>query len=150
MKEIFTPQVFANWIGIPEFTTREAADMSLILTLGAHVFITARFFCATSLFYQESKDKNKNETNRFFEHLETPVIADDQQDKFDRQQRNKLGVMVICMSAGILLMALIPNPFWGRGVFVICALVIFIIGFLLRRSAKNSLSLVVNQVNNDG
>jgi len=69
MKEIFTPQVFANWIGIPEFTNREATDMNLILTLAAHVFITAGFFCATSFFYNESKDKNKLATNRFFEHL---------------------------------------------------------------------------------
>ena len=142
MKEILTPQVFANWIGIAEFTAREATDMNLILTLAAHVFITAGFFCATSLLYKESNDKNKLGTDRFFENLETPVIADDQQDEFDRQQRNKLGTMVICMSAGILLMALIPNPIWGRIIFVLCALVIFTIGFLLRRSAKKKTSLV--------
>jgi len=136
MKEVFTPQVFANWIGIGEFTKREAVDMSLILTLGAHVFITAGFFCATSLFYNESKDKNKVETDRFFENLEKPVLADDQQDEFDRQQRNKLGTMVIYMSAGILLMALIPNPLWGRMIFVACSLIIFVIGFLLKHSAK--------------
>ena len=142
MKEILTPQVFANWMGIAEFTTREATDMNLILTLAAHVFITAGFFCATSFFYKESKDKNKLGTDRFFENLETPVIADDQQDEFDRQQRNKLGTMVICMSAGILLMALIPNPLWGRVIFVLCALAIFVIGFLLRRSAKKKTLLV--------
>ncbi len=135
MKEVFTPQVFANLIGIPPFTAREATDMSLILTLAAHVFITIGFFWSTSFFYNESKDKNKAETNRFFENLETPVVAGDQQDEFDRQQRNKLGTMVICMSAGIFLMALIPNPLWGRMVFVICALVISGIGFLLKRSA---------------
>ena len=50
--------------------------------------------------------------------LEKPVIADDQQDEFDRKQRDKLGTMVICMNAGILLMALIPNPLWGRVIFV--------------------------------
>ena len=140
MKEIFTPQVFANWIGIPEFTNREATDMNLILTLAAHVFITAGFFCATSFFYNESKDKNKLATNRFFEHLETPVIADNQQGEFDRQQRNKLGTMVMCMSAGILVMTLIPNPLWGRIMFVLCALIIFVIGFLLKRSAKNKIT----------
>lgn len=140
MKELFTPQVFANWMGLPEFTSRESADMSLILTLAAHVFITAGFFWATSLFYNESTDNNKAETDRFFKHLETPVIADDQQDEFDRLQRNKLGTMVICMSAGILLMALIPNPLWGRMIFVLCALIIFVIGFLLKRSANNKTS----------
>ena len=136
MKEILTPQVFADWIGIAEFTKREAADMSLILTLAAHVFITAGFFCATSFFYNEADDSNKIGTDRFFENFERPVIADEQQDDFDRQQRNKLGTMVTCMSIGILLMALIPNPIWGRVIFVLCSLIIFTIGFLLRRSAK--------------
>lgn len=138
MKEVITPNVFAEWIGIPEFTKRETADMGLILALGAHVFITAPFFCATSFFYNKSKDKNKLQTDRFFKDLETPVIADNQQDEFDRQQRNKLGLMVICMSAGILLMGLIPNPIWGRMIFVICSLIIFTIGYLLRRSALSS------------
>lgn len=136
MKEVITPQVFAEWIGIDGFTKRESADMNLILTLGVHIFITAGFFCATSLFYNESKDKNKIETDRFFENLETPVIADDEQDEFDRQQRNKLGMMVMIMGSGILLMSLIPNPMWGRLIFVMCAIVISSIGFLLRRSAK--------------
>lgn len=142
IKEIFTAQVFAEWIGLAPFTAREATDMNLILTLAAHVFITAGFFCTTSLFYNESKDKNKITTDRFFKNLETPVIADDRQDEFDRQQRSKLGIMVICMSAGILLMALIPNPIWGRMVFVICALVISSIGFLLKRSARIKITSV--------
>lgn len=135
MKEILTPQVFASWIGIEPFTAREATDMNLILTLAAHIFITVGFFCLTSLFYNEETDTNKAETDRFFQNLETPVIADDQQQAVDSQQRHKLGAMVMCMSAGILTMALIPNPIWGRLMFVICALIIFSIGFLLKRSA---------------
>ncbi len=135
MKEILTPQVFANWIGIEAFTKREAADMSLILTLGVHIFITAGFFCLTSLFYDDKKDKNKEETDHFFHNLETPVISDEEQVAVDRQQRDKLGRMVSYMSAGILVMALIPNELWGRGMFVVCAGILFGIGSLLRRSA---------------
>ncbi len=138
MKEVFTPEIFAEMIGIEPFTDREATDMNLILTLGAHVFITAGFFCATSFFYDESKVKNKEQTDRFFKNLETPVIADDRQHEFDTQQRNKLGAMVMCMVAGVFIMVLIPNPVWGRAMFVACALVIFTIGFLLKRSARNS------------
>ena len=138
MKYVFTPQVFASLIGIEPFTAREVADMGLILTLGAHVFITGGFFCVTSLFYRESTDKNKLETERFFENFETPVLADSQQDEFDRQQRNKLGTMVMCMGTGILLMALIPNPLWGRMIFAACSLVLLTIGALLRRSAKRT------------
>jgi len=140
MKEILTPDVFASHIGIPPFTAREAVDMNLILTLGAHVFITAGFFMLTTFFYKEVQDENKESTANFFKNLETPVHADNQQDKFDRQQRYKLGSMVMLMATGIFLMTLIPNPLWGRLMFVICSLSIFIIGFLLRRSAKINLS----------
>ena len=136
MKYRITPEVFANWIGIDGFTAREATDMNLILTLGVHIFITATFFCLTSLFYKESNDKNISETKRFFENLETPVIADNLQDDIDREQRSKLGGMVIFMSAGIMLMALIPNPLWGRLIFILCSIVIFTIGSLLKRTAK--------------
>jgi len=51
-----------------------------------------------------------------------------------------LGGMVMVMSVGILLMSLIPNPLWGRILFVICALIIASIGFLLKRSARRDIS----------
>lgn len=137
---VVTPEVFVSMFGIESLTSREIVDMNIILTVAGHVFITGGFFCATSLFYNEAKDKNKLETDRFFEDLQRPVIADDQQDEVDQQQRAKLGAMVIIMSAGIMLMALIPNPLWGRMIFVICALIIFTIGFLLKRSAKSEIS----------
>ena len=133
---VFTADVFASMFGIESLTQREIIDMNIILTVGGHVFITAGFFWATSFFYNEAKDEHKLETDRFFEDLKRPFIADNQQEEVDRQQRRKLGNMVIIMSAGILLMSLIPNPLWGRIVFIICALVILSIGFLLKRSAK--------------
>lgn len=136
MMNILTPAVFANWIGIEPFTKREAGDMNLILTIGAHVFITAGFFCATALLYKEENDEYKTERESFFKDIETPVIADDEQDDYDRQQRDKLGTMVIYMGAGVILMAFIPNPVWGRFLFVMCAAVILLVGALLKRSAR--------------
>ena len=136
VKFVFTAEVFAGLLDIESLTSREIIDMNIILTIAGHVFITAGFFWATSLFYNEDKDDNKAETNRFFEDLQTPVIADGLQDDFDRQQRRKLGNMVMVMSSGILLMGLIPNPLWGRMMFVFCAIIIASIGFLLKRSAK--------------
>ncbi|SDN01228.1 sodium:solute symporter family transporter [Kriegella aquimaris] len=138
---VFTADVCAAMFGIESLTAREIIDMNIILTVAGHVFITAGFFWATSLFYNEAKDDHKLETNRFFQDLETPYIADDQQDEVDRQQRRKLGNMVMTMSAGILLMALIPNPLWGRMIYVICALIIAGIGYLLKRSAKPKISV---------
>ncbi len=139
---VFTADVCAGLFGIESLTAREVIDMNIILTVGGHLFITASFFWATSLFYNESTDKNKQTTDKFFEDLETPVIADEQQGEFDIQQRRKLGNMVMAMSGCILLMSLIPNPFWGRIIFVCCAVIIFCIGFLLKRSTKNEVSSV--------
>ncbi|MGO2478211.1 MAG: sodium:solute symporter family transporter [Pseudoalteromonas sp.] len=133
---VFTADVFSHFIGIPEFTSREATDMNLILTIGAHLVITAGFFCLTSLFYKEENDQYKKQTDEFFKDLETPIIADDEQDDYDRQQRNKLGSMVMYMGVGIIFMSLIPNPWWGRLIFVCCAFIILATGGLLKKSAK--------------
>ncbi len=94
---VVTADVFALWIGMDELTRREATDMNLILTISAHIFITSTFFCATTFFYKEEKDKYREETDRFFTDIETLVISSDGQDQYDSQQRNKLGTMVIIM-----------------------------------------------------
>ena len=136
LMNIFTPQVFAGWLGMGELTRRESVDMNLMMTIAAHLVVTAGFFCSTTFFYKEEKDEYIKERKEFFVDIETPVIAEDDQDDYDRQQRRKLGAMVLLMGTGMTLMALIPNPLWGRGVFVACALVILIVGAFLKKSAK--------------
>jgi len=140
MLNIFTPAVFADLIGIEPFTKREATDMNLILTIGGQVFITGGFFCLSSLFYREQGDRHKIETDHFFKDLETPVIAGQEQSEYDMQQRRKLGAMLLFMSIGMVFMVLIPNPLWGRVMFLLCAAVIFTIGALLRRSAAQMIT----------
>lgn len=134
---ILTPELFADLIGMDqEWTRRESMDINLMLTIAAHLTITAGFFCLTSFFYKEQKDQHKNEREDFFADIETPFIADSAQDDYDRQQRDKLGSMVMYMGSGVLAMMLIPNPMWGRMVFVLCAIAILGTGFLLKRSAN--------------
>jgi len=136
MAKVITADLVANWLGLDPFTRREAVDMTLILTLAAQVFITAGFFCSTTFLYSDGNDRHKTETEKFFEDLDTPVIADSEQDGYDRQQRQKLGAMVMFMGAGIFAMMLIPNPLWGRVLFLCAALVILGMGALLRMSAR--------------
>lgn len=135
---VLTAEVFAELVGLPALTPREIVDIDLMLTLAGHLLITAGFFCATTLFYREASDKYKIETDRFFEDLKTPVISDSQQDDYDREQRNKLGLMIKIMGGGMLLLALIPNPLWGRLMFICCALIIFLLGTMLQKSARLS------------
>jgi hypothetical protein len=88
------------------------------------------------LFYNEAKDVNKESTDEFFKDVETEVVASEGQDVVDRMQRNKLGTLVIYMAAGLSLMVLIPNPLWGRVVFLCCAAAIFVVGYALKKSAR--------------
>lgn len=136
MFNVINANLVAEWMGLEVLTQREASDFNLILTLAAQLFITGGFFCSTSLFYNHKKDQYLSETQDFFVDLETPVVADSDQDDYDRQQRHKLGSMVMCMSAGIMAMTMIPNPMSGRLMFVGCASAIFLIGVLLKRSAR--------------
>lgn len=145
MMNVITPSVFASWVGLGELTRRETIDMNLIMTIAAHLVITAGFFCSTTFFYRVEKDKYQKQTQAFFSDIETPVIADNAQDDYDRQQRAKLGSMVLVMGCGIMFLALIPNPWWGRLVFVCCSLAILLVGKLLKRSAKRSTVTNFNQ-----
>ena len=132
---VFTADALALWTGIGELTRREASELNVIITIAAHLVITTPFFCATSLLYREDRDKHREGTRRFFADLETPVVSDDEHSEVDKQQRNKLGTMVLIMGFGLLLMTLIPNPLWGRALFALCSLTILLIGASLKLSA---------------
>ncbi|TEW54669.1 transporter [Psychromonas sp. RZ22] len=133
---IFTPQVVGSWFGLENLTGREISEFRTTITIAAHLFLTGGFFWASTLFYSEAKDNNKKETEKFFKDVETEVIAEDDQDIFDRMQRNKLGILVMVMGVGLSAMVFIPNPLSGRIVFLGCALAILGIGYALKRSAK--------------
>ncbi|SHI60648.1 Sodium/glucose cotransporter [Vibrio aerogenes CECT 7868] len=133
--KVFTPDVVGGWFGMENLTGREAGDLKIMTTIGAHLILTAGFFCLTTLFYKEENDPYIEQTREFFKDVDTECIADDGQDVVDRMQRNKLGTLVTYMSFGMLLMVLIPNPLWGRILFFCCAAAVFLVGFALKRSA---------------
>ncbi|MEH0664360.1 transporter [Vibrio scophthalmi] len=133
---VFTPQVVGGWFGMTDLTGREISEMRTMITIAAHLVLTAGFFWATTLFYKEETDTQLAETEKFFNDVETEVVASEGQDIVDRMQRNKLGTLVIYMAGGLSLMVLIPNPLWGRFVFACCAAAIFAVGYALKKSAK--------------
>ncbi|WP_172558984.1 sodium:solute symporter family protein [Vibrio fluvialis] len=133
--EFFTPANVASWFGIDELTRREAGELRTIITIAAHLLLTAGFFCLTTLFYKEENDSYKAQTAEFFKDVDTECVAEEGQDIVDRMQRNKLGSLVMYMAAGLSLMILIPNPMWGRLLFLGCAAVIAFVGYALKRSA---------------
>lgn len=133
---VFTPNYVASWFGIEELTRREAGEMKTMITIAAHLFLTAGFFCLTTLFYKEEKDTHKEVTVEFFKDVDTECVEEEGQDVVDRMQRAKLGTLVIYMAAGLTTMVLIPNPLWGRLLFLACAAAVFAVGYGLKKSAK--------------
>jgi SSS family solute:Na+ symporter len=81
----------------------------------------------------------ETQRQQFFSDMETPVYADHEQDEFDRLQRDKIGRISMYMGAGLLLMVLVPNPLWGRLLFLLCALSVLLFGWILHRSAEKGM-----------
>lgn len=133
---VFTAQWGASLFGVT-LTARELSELTTTITVAAHLIFTGGFFCATTLFYKEENftKEEQQRTADFFKDVETPVVADDEQDEFDRLQRSKLGHITLMMGVGLMLMILIPNPLWGRLLFAACAGAILLVGYLLKRSA---------------
>lgn len=134
--KIFTPEFVGSWFGIEELTRREAGEMRTMITIAAHLVFTAGFFCLSTLFYKEETDTHKETTTEFFKDVDTECVAEEGQDIVDRMQRAKLGSLVTCMAAGLTLMVLIPNPLWGRLLFLACAAAVFAVGYGLKKSAR--------------
>lgn len=141
--DIFTPQYVMSWFGVEKLTGREISELKTIIPIVAHLVLTGGFFCLSTLFYKQAADKNLAATQDFFKDVEEECVADNEQDIVDRMQRNKLGDLTIYMAVGLTLMVLIPNPLWGRLLFLCCALVVFAVGYALKRSAKIDSKAVV-------
>ncbi|NMC26261.1 MAG: transporter, partial [Serratia sp.] len=115
-------------------------DVAIMWNIFSHMVFTGGFFCLTSLFYREANTAREAQRKQFFIDMETPVYADNEQDEFDRLQRDKIGRISMYMGAGLLLMVLVPNPLWGRILFLLCALSILIFGWVLHRSAEKGMT----------
>lgn len=142
---VFTAQWAADLFGVI-LTAREKSELTTTMTVAAHLVLTSGFFCLSTLFYKPSSftEEERDTAERFFEDVETPVYADDQQDEFDRIQQSKLGYITQLMGLGLLLMVLIPNPMWGRLVFLGCACAILLTGYLLKRSGRRDMKNAVS------
>jgi len=130
---VLQPEYVQSLLDLPtELTKREWADLIVVISLLSHIVITGGFFCLTTLFYKELNPQREADVSRFFTNIQTPLIKSENEGRhLDNRQRILLGRMVAI--SGILLLALmaIPNPLWGRMVFLICGASVFAVGYLL-------------------
>lgn len=119
-------------LGLNPLTVREWADLKVAISLIAHVVLTGGFFIASMLFYKPLSNARQKDVDLFFNNLSTPLVSEGVSQKIlDNKQRKMLGVLISIMGVGVMGMFLIPNPLWGRCVFLFCGGIVIAVGLLL-------------------
>ncbi|MEL0638288.1 transporter [Marinomonas sp. TI.3.20] len=127
-------------LGSNPLTDREWADLKVAIGLIAHVVLTGGFFIASMLFYKPLSDARQKDVDLFFNNLATPLVSEGSAQKLlDNKQRKMLGVLISIMGVGVMGMFLIPNPLWGRCVFLFCGGIVIAVGLLLVSSVDKTL-----------
>ena len=121
-----------------EFTKREWTDLVVAISLFSHIIFTGGFFCLTTLFYKGLKQPREEAVERFFTNKNTPLIRDENEHAhLDNRQRILLGRTVAIAGMFVMAMMVIPNPLWGRLVFLLCGGAVFFVGVLLFTSTTD-------------
>ncbi|CAK1698374.1 sodium:solute symporter family transporter [Vibrio crassostreae] len=135
---VITADMIQNWFGLNELTGREWADLKVAIGLIGHIVFTAGFFVLSTLFYKPLAEHREKDVDKFFNNLATPLVAEsNEQKKLDNKQRRMLGSLIAVAGVGVMTMFVLPNPMWGRMVFVLCGLIVFSVGLLLVKAVDD-------------
>lgn len=135
---VITADMIQNWFGLNELTGREWADLKVAIGLIGHIVFTAGFFVLSTLFYKPLPEHREKDVDKFFNNLATPLVAEsNEQKKLDNKQRRMLGSLIAVAGVGIMTMFVLPNPMWGRMVFVLCGLIVLSVGLLLVKAVDD-------------
>ncbi|MEZ8273277.1 transporter [Vibrio splendidus] len=135
---VITADMIQNWFGLNELTGREWADLKVAIGLIGHIAFTAGFFVLSTLFYKPLPEHREKDVDKFFNNLATPLVAEsNEQKKLDNKQRRMLGSLIAVAGVGVMTMFVLPNPMWGRMVFVLCGLIVFSVGLLLVKAVDD-------------
>ncbi|MEZ8948280.1 transporter [Vibrio sp. 10N.286.52.C3] len=135
---VITADMIQNWFGLNELTGREWADLKVAIGLIGHIIFTAGFFVLSTLFYKPLAEHREKDVDKFFNNLATPLVAEsNEQKKLDNKQRRMLGSLIAVAGVGVMTMFVLPNPMWGRMVFVLCGLIVFSVGLLLVKAVDD-------------
>ena len=135
---VLQPEHIEHWFKLQtELTNREWTDLVVAISLISHVIVTGGFFCLTTVFYKSLPTERAAAVDRFFTNLNTPLHkkAGDHAH-LDNRQRILLGRMVALAGVFVIAMMALPNPLWGRLVFLGCGAFVLGIGFILFSSTE--------------
>ncbi|GLR02944.1 MULTISPECIES: sodium:solute symporter family transporter [Vibrio] len=144
---VITPEMVQNWLGLEQLTSREWSDLKVAVGLIGHLVFTAGFFALSTLFYKPLEEKRQQDVDRFFNNLATPLVSDStEQKKLDNKQRQMLGSLIAVSGVGVMAMFLLPNPLWGRMIFVFCGVIVLGVGVALMKAVDSNAEQANNKV----
>ncbi|KDN29956.1 transporter [Vibrio fortis] len=136
---VINAEMVSAVFGLEELTKREWSDVKVAIGLIGHITLTGGFFIASTLFYKPLREDRQADVDKFFNNLETPLVAEStEQKKLDNKQRQMLGKLIAVAGVGVMLMALLSNPMWGRMVFILCGAIVGGVGMLLVKAVDDS------------
>tara|TARA_Y100001956_G_scaffold81053_1_gene97630 strand:+ start:2394 stop:4178 length:1785 start_codon:yes stop_codon:yes gene_type:complete len=136
---VINAEMVSAVFGLEELTKREWSDVKVAIGLIGHITLTGGFFIASTLFYKPLREDRQADVDKFFNNLETPLVAEStEQKKLDNRQRQMLGKLIAVAGVGVMLMALLSNPMWGRMVFILCGAIVGGVGMLLVKAVDDT------------
>ncbi|PMN05537.1 transporter [Vibrio splendidus] len=136
---VITAEMLQNWFNLEPLTGREWSDLKVAVGLIAHLTFTGGFFILSTLFYKPLEASRQKDVDTFFTNLSTPLVSESTaQKKLDNKQRHMLGSLIAVSGVAVMAIFALPNPFWGRMMFVLCGGIVFIVGLLLVKAVDDS------------
>ncbi|GAM71274.1 sodium-solute symporter [Vibrio ishigakensis] len=136
---VINADMVSHAFGLEELTKREWSDVKVAIGLIGHITLTGGFFIASTLFYKPLRAERQADVDKFFNNLSTPLVSESTaQKKLDNKQRQMLGKLIAVAGVGVMLMALLPNPMWGRMVFILCGAIVGGVGMLLVKAVDGT------------
>ncbi len=130
---VLQPEYIEAWFNLAvPLTDREWVDLVVAISLTSHVVITGGFFCLTPLFYKRLPENREADVDRFFTNINTPLRKKEgDHAHLDNRQRILLGRTIAAAGVLVIAMMALPNPLWGRLVFLGCGSAVILVGVLL-------------------
>jgi predicted lipid-binding transport protein (Tim44 family) len=93
----------------------------------------------STLLYKPLPEARQQDVDKFFNNLATPLVSEsDEQRVLDNKQRRMLGTLIAVAGVGIMCMFILPNPLWGRFIFVLCGAIVMGVGLLLVKAVDEN------------
>lgn len=134
----FGPDWLAQTLHRARLSPADAGYWTVAIGLAANVVIGTAWFLISGVFWSRLPGADRQRIADFDRLMRTPVdFTREMGAGSDTRQSGLLGMLCLVYGAFILLLALIPNPLFGRLGFLFCGGVVVLVGVLLRRAARH-------------